>query len=292
MECSRATGKGAGRRAEEEPGGQIPIPGTGLGYIAYLPAPLGRDPCTFPEEKGWGGFPFVQQVAGRCANRSSNIWIEKEKPLPDVPVTHVGVIWSQPWVTSLYVVSYLWTWPLWGGLIWAIDARDRATLQGTVGVQLREDPTWPPWFVVRMLQAFRLEHREVRVLSPSWPLESCLGCPKLVSENKEGGGDSSGPFGREIPGLSLAVFLIWVGEANTCCGADIRNGLPLACELFFSLLFCICFVLFYFFEMRSCYEAQGGLELTPQSCVYRCALPHPVHKCVCAPHPLTHARES
>lgn len=52
MECSRATG---GRRAGEEPGRQTPIPGTGLGYSFYFPAPSPGSRLLFlPEKRGWG----------------------------------------------------------------------------------------------------------------------------------------------------------------------------------------------------------------------------------------------
>lgn len=106
MECSRATG---GRGAGEQPGRQTPIPGAGLGYTAIILPPWLETPVS-SQKKGAGVFPLVQQVGGRCASRTSHIWLEKEKPWPDVPVTQGAIIWSQPWVTALYVASYLWTW--------------------------------------------------------------------------------------------------------------------------------------------------------------------------------------
>lgn len=156
----------------EKPGSQLPIPRTGLGYTDDLPTPLAKGAFSFPQEKIWGGggFPLMQQLGGRCANRTSNIWVEKEKPPPDVPVIHVTIIWSQPWVTSLYVESYLCTWSLWGGLNWAIDTRDGATLRGTVGFNYRK--ILPGQQVCAlMLQAPGLswaQGTENRV--PSWPL--------------------------------------------------------------------------------------------------------------------------
>lgn len=117
---------------------------------------------------------MTQQVGARCANKTSDIWVEKEKPPPDVPVTHVAVIWSQPWVTSLYVESYLCTWSLWGGLNWAIDARDGAMLHGTVGCGYRKILPGR-WVRALVLQAPGLpwaQGNESRV--PSWPLEFFL----------------------------------------------------------------------------------------------------------------------
>lgn len=107
MECSRATGS---RGAGEQPGRQTPIQGAGLGYTVFIPPPPQLETPVSSQKKGTGVFSLVQQVGGRCASRTSHIWLEKEKPRPDVPVTQGAVIWSQPWVTALYVVSYLWTW--------------------------------------------------------------------------------------------------------------------------------------------------------------------------------------
>lgn len=90
-----------------------PSQGLGKGTQFLFSFPLGSRLPFLPRKKGAGVFPLVQQVGGRCANRTSHIWIEKEKPRPDVPVTQGAVIWSQPWVTALYIASYLWTWPLW-----------------------------------------------------------------------------------------------------------------------------------------------------------------------------------
>lgn len=147
---------------------------------------------------------MTQQVGARCANKTSDIWVEKEKPLPDVPITHVAVIWSQPWVTSLYVESYLCTWSLWGGLNWAIDARDGAMLHGTVGCGYRKILPGR-WVWCSRLPAC-LGHREMKAGSPAGLLSSSL-CSKLAAGNKEGREDTGRPFSREIPGLSPAGFL-------------------------------------------------------------------------------------
>lgn len=196
--------RGGGVRAEK-PGREIPIPGTGLGNThRWSSCPLGQTPYFLPTRKGLGGFPLAQQLGDRCANRTSNIWVEKEKPPPDVPVTRVNVIWSQPWVTSLYVESYLCTWPLWGGLNWAIDARDGATLRGTVGYNYRK--ILPGQQVCALMrQASGLPWAQGNESTvPSWPLAFLDS--KLVAGNKEGRGDTGRPFSREIPGLPPAVF--------------------------------------------------------------------------------------
>jgi hypothetical protein len=125
--------------------------------------------------------------------------------------------------------------------------------------------------------------------------------PCVLSWWQEGRGGTGRSFSREIPGLSLAGFLLlflilgwgW-GGAGTC--GDQRNlhrllggrgklppervgmnGQSLAgnCKRsIFPSLFWICLLFFHVFEARSCYAAQAGLELTlllqpPQVCVSR-----------------------
>lgn len=111
-------------RTEEAPRSQIPIPGTRLANTAWPKNPVSSHKerargLSFGTADGW-------QV---CQQDLKHLGRKKEKAPPDVPVTHVAVIWSQPWVTSLYVESYLWTR---GALNRAIDAQDGATLRGTV----------------------------------------------------------------------------------------------------------------------------------------------------------------
>lgn len=110
---------------------------------AYLPIVLVRGPCSFPEREGAGGFPAAQPWGASCTDKTLNICTVSDATMQMCQLPRLAVIWSQPWVTALCAVSYLWMCQtLWGGLNWALDVPGEGHVLPSCGDVITRSGFW------------------------------------------------------------------------------------------------------------------------------------------------------